>query len=93
MDKSLAFDVALIQLSFHIGVYIHVFSIQMFQYFSQIAPRVCTLVLFTLTVHVWMCTVLSSSLTPLLTCYTAWHQIFEVYDLSSFSRMASICKM
>ena len=48
IDEPLTFDVGLIQLSFHCVHPIHanVFSIQMLQHFSLIAPRVCTSVLF-----------------------------------------------
>ena len=42
IDKPVTFDVGLIQLSF---IYTSVFTKYM-QHFSQIAPRVCTLVLF-----------------------------------------------
>ena len=49
IDKSMNFDIGLIQLSFHTCVHlmhVKVFSIQVFQYFSQVVPRVFTLVLF-----------------------------------------------
>ena len=51
IDKSLTFNIGVLQLIFHTSVFlIHmhakVFSIQIFQYFHQIPPRVCTLVLF-----------------------------------------------
>ena len=49
-NKALTFGVGLIQLSFHIYHRVHpihanMFSIQMLLHFSQIVPRVCTLVL------------------------------------------------
>ena len=48
IDKPLTFDIDTTQFSYQCVHLIHakVFSIQMLQYFSQIAPRVYTLVLF-----------------------------------------------
>ena len=55
IDKPLTFSIGLLQFIFHTSVftiymYVHmhakVISIQIFQYFRQIPPRVCTLVLF-----------------------------------------------
>ena len=56
-NKALTSDIGSVQLSFHTIVCVHpihakVFLIQMLLHFGQIAPRVCTLVLFIIIVQV-----------------------------------------